>query len=248
MGNARARVALTIVSVVFGSLQLGSAEPAAEGVNAILRRQTQELFDAVTAGDSTVWDRYLGPDVVYTDEAGEVSTKAEVVASIRPLPKEVWGKLELTRFEVRRHGESAMATFVVEETEGYFGQVIHARYRTTHVWLRTPRGWRLIGAQSGALRQDPPAVALAADRLDEYVGTYELTPEVRYTIRREGDTLVGQRTGRSEEPIKAEVADLFFVPGKPRLRKVFQRGPDGRITGFVERRESWDIAWKRREP
>ena len=80
-----------------------------------------------------------------------------------------------------------------------------------------------------------------------FVGVYELTPEVRYTIRRDGDTLVGQRAGRPEEPIKAEVADLFFVPGKPSLRKVFQRGPDGRITGFVERRESWDIAWKRRE-
>jgi len=115
------------------------------------------------------------------------------------------------------------------------------------VWLRTSRGWRLIGAQSGALRWDPPAVTLAADPLDEYVGVYELPPEVRYTIRRDGDTLVGQRTGRPEERIKAEVADLFFVPGKPRLRKVFQRGPDGRITGFVERRESWDIAWKRRE-
>jgi hypothetical protein len=38
---------------------------------------------------------------------------------------------------------------------------------------------------------------------------------------------------------------MFFVPGRPRLRTVFQRGPDGRITGFVERRESWDVVWKR---
>jgi hypothetical protein len=45
--------------------------------------------------------------------------------------------------------------------------------------------------------------------------------------------------------LKAELPDLFFVPGQPRLRKVFQRGPDGRITGFVERRETWDVAWKR---
>src|SRR5438093_8160538 len=114
----RIRSSRAIGAALVGALALSIAAPgqAAETVTAILRRQTQELFDAVTAGDSTVWDRYLGPDVVYTDEAGEVSTKAEVVASIRPLPKEVWGKLELTRFEVRRHGESAMATFVVEET------------------------------------------------------------------------------------------------------------------------------------
>ena len=30
-----------------------------------------------------------------------------------------------------------------------------------------------------------------------------------------------------------------------RLRKVFERAVDGRITGFVERREIWDIRWQR---
>ena len=81
----------------------------------------------------------------------------------------------------------------------------------------------------------PPAATLAPARLDEYAGTYALTPEIAYTIRREGDHLVGQRTGRKPETLRPEVADLFFVPGQPRLRKVFQRGPDGRVTGFVER-------------
>ena len=246
MARARTLVAVAIFGVALGAPDLGSAAPAAEDVGALLRRQIQELFDAVTAGDSTVWDRYLEPDAVYTDEAGEVTSKRALVASIHPLPKGVWGKLELSSFEVRRHGESAIVTFVVEETEGYFGQVIHARYPSTHTWQHSSRGWRLIGAQTGALRQDPPEIALAADRLDEYAGVYELTPEIRYTIRRSGNALVGQRTGRAEEPIKPELADLFFVPGKPRLRKVFQRGADGRITGFVERRESWDILWKRR--
>jgi hypothetical protein len=45
--------------------------------------------------------------------------------------------------------------------------------------------------------------------------------------------------------LKVELADCLFVPGQPRLRKVFQRDANGRVTGFVERRESWDIAWRR---
>ena len=49
-----------------------AASPASD-VTAVLLRQTQELFDAVTAGDSTVWERYLAPDAVYADESGEVS-------------------------------------------------------------------------------------------------------------------------------------------------------------------------------
>ena len=95
-----------------------------------------------------------------------------------------------------------------------------------------------------ALRDDPPHVALPAAALDQYVGSYSLTPEVTYTIRRDGDGLVGQRTGRKPETLRPEVADYFFVPGQPRLRKVFQRDATGRIAGFVERRETWDIAWQ----
>jgi hypothetical protein len=219
-----------------------------EDVTTILRRQTQELFDAVTAGDSTVWERWLAPGAVYADEGGELNLRKQLVHSIQPLPKDVSGKLELAQFEVRPHGETAVATFTVNETEVYYGQEIHCRYLSTFVWMRAADQWRVIAAQTLALREDPPAVALAPERLDEYVGEYQLTPEVRYKIRREGAALFGHRTGRPEEALKAELADLFFVPGRPRLRKVFQRGADGKITGFVERREAWDIAWKRRGP
>ena len=241
----RIRTGRSIWAAIMVAVTIVSHSRAAETVTATLRRQTQELFDAVTAGDSTVWDRYLAPDVIYVDEAGDLNSRAELLASIKPLPKDIWGKLVVDSFEVRPHGETAIATFVVNETEGYFGQVIHARYLTTNVWQRGARGWRMIGAHVTALRQDPPSIVLPADRLADYVGEYELTPAIRYVIRQEGDTLVGQRTGRPAETLRAEVADLFFVVGRPRLRKVFQRGGDGRVTGFVERRETWDVAWKR---
>ena len=74
---------------------------------------------------------------------------------------------------------------------------------------------------------------------------YALTPEVTYTIRLEGKGLIGQRTGRKPETLKVELADCLFVPGQPRLRKIFRRDDKSRVTGFVERRESWDIAWRR---
>jgi hypothetical protein len=77
------------------------------------------------------------------------------------------------------------------------------------------------------------------------VGVYGLTPEVTYTLRREGDGLVGNRTGRRPEVLKVELRDCLFVPGQSRLRKIFQRDAKGAVTGFVERRESWDIAWHR---
>ncbi len=59
--------------------------------------------------------------------------------------------------------------------------------------------------------------------------------------------LEGQEPGHPPEMLRAEVADMLFVSGRPRYRKVFHRDQNGRITGFGERREAWDLLWKRVE-
>ena len=60
-----------------------------------------------------------------------------------------------------------------------------------------------------------------------------------------GQRLVGGKKGSSMKPLDVEVRDVLFVPGQPRIRKIFQRDEKGRITGFVDRRESWDLVWKK---
>ena len=77
------------------------------------------------------------------------------------------------------------------------------------------------------------------------VGRYSLAPAIEYEIRRKEGGLEAQRTGREPEALLAEAPDVLFVPGQPRYRKLFQRGPEGRIIGFVERREAWGILWTR---
>jgi len=240
-----ALVLLAVTACVMPAPPRQTASAPRGDVAKLLERQTQELLDAVTAGRAEVWDRYAAPELVYAAEDGSVKTKAELVGEIRPLPSYVSGVLRVTEFVARRHGAAVVATYVVDESETYYGQAIQARYRETDTWIETPRGWRLVAAQVLALRDDPPAIGLSSEQLDTYVGSYALTPEVHYTIRRDGDGLVGQRTGREPERLRVEVADVLFVPGQPRLRKIIQRGPDGRITGFVERRETWDVRWTR---
>jgi hypothetical protein len=34
-----------------------------------------------------------------------------------------------------------------------------------------------------------------------------------------------------------------FVKGDSRIRRIFQRDSTGKVNGFVERREMWDIIW-----
>jgi len=233
---------------------------AADNTAAILERQTQELMDAVTYGKADVWDRYMDASAVYTDESGTISSKAQMVKDIRPLPPGVSGNIKVTEFKVVVQGSTAVTSHLDDEHENYHGHELHCQYRTTDTWIKTPQGWRLLGGQVLAVRTDPPAIQLTAQQMDEYVGRYALTPEIIYEIRKTdaglspqqsktgiagGPELEGQQAGRQPEPIRAEVADVLFVPGKVRYRKVFLRGADGRITGFAERREAWDLVWKR---
>jgi len=239
----RKKLWLAGLALAAAALPLQGSTQAAEDTAAVLRRQTQELADAVTYGRAIVWERYLDEKATYTVEDGTVQTKAEMVGQIKPLPEGVSGNLAITDFKVAVHGPVAVATYVNDEHEDYHGHKLHCQYRSTDTWLQTPAGWRLIAAQVLALRTDPPAVQLTPQQMQEYVGRYALTPAIAYEIRLKNGELEGQQTGRKAEPLRAEVKDLLFVPGKPRYRKVFQRDAEGRITGYAERREAWDLDW-----
>jgi hypothetical protein len=229
-----------------------SAAPAPAGpraapadATATLRAQTQEMLDAIAAGNAAVWDRYLDPRIVYLSEAGDVETKASLLAQLKPLPPGMSGHIAMSRFDVQQFGDVAIVLHVDEESEDYFGHPIHAQYMTTATWRLGPDGWKMIASQVHASLLDPPAIELPAGQLDDYVGTYRLTDEIRTTIRRDGDHLVGERTGRPPQTLRVEARDVLFVPGQPRSRKVFMRDAAGKVVRFADRREARDIVWTR---
>jgi len=239
---------MTILSLSLLAWILAASPQPAESVPALLRRQSQELADALGTGAAAAWEKYLDPDVRYVDETGEIQRKKALVDDVRPFPPGISGSIRILDYDAAVHGDTAFATYVNDENEDYHGAKLHCQYRTTETWVKRPEGWRLIGAQVLAMRTDPPAVALAAERRREYAGRYALTSELAYEIRVDGDALQGQQTGRKPETLEAEAPDVLFVPGKPRYRYVLLRDAQGRITGLAQRREAWDIVWKRISP
>ena len=229
---------------VVTALCLGSQLSAA--TDAILKKQTQELVDAITAGDASVWQRYLHERATITTEDGEVFSKAKMVEGIKPLADGVSGSIKVIDFKAIEHGTVAITNYVDDEYENYHEHKLHCQYRGTDTWLKTKDGWRLIAGQLIALRTDPPAIQLAPALLDAYVGRYSLTPDISYEIRKRPDgQLEGQRTGRAAEILMVEAPDVLFVAGRPRYRRIFKRDEQGNITAMAERREAWDIDWKR---
>jgi hypothetical protein len=220
------------------------ASPAFGDDRALISQQMQEMADAVAAGNAAVWDKYLDAGVIYAEEDDSWKGKAGMLKEIRPLPRGLGGAIRIELLSWHEDGGVAVALFRQNETEHYFGQTITAKYLTNTTWKKRAAGWKLIAAQVLAEKTDPPSIAMSTGELTQYAGTYRLKDsEPTTTLTFRDGKLIGTRKGRKPAMWNAEAADVFFVKGDPRIRKIFQRDSSGKITGFVERRESWDIVW-----
>jgi hypothetical protein len=221
-------------------------QAASDPLAAVLEAKTQALLDAIAPGEKGLWNAALAPNLVYVTENNEVLTKDELIKQIEPLPPGISGNVKVTNFRLQRDGKTAITTYIADETENYHAQILHTKYRTTDTWQQLGSGWRMIASMTFAVLEDPPSIALPEGVLRQYVGRYELTPDIHYNVRTEGGRLLGQREGGGKEvELKAESPDLFFVPGAPRSRKVFYRDSGGKVVGFGDRREGHDVKWKR---
>ncbi|HYK35996.1 DUF4440 domain-containing protein [Alloacidobacterium sp.] len=210
----------------------------------MLRAKDQALLDAIAPGNVKVWDDALAPDAVYVDENGAILDRATFLKQLTSLPAGASGTIAIASYQAVQHGDVATVIHTDNETENYHGQMLKARYLTTETWQKYGSDWKLRQVHVYAILQDPPAILLNAKELDEYVGTYT-AGDLKQTVRRDGDHLVSTRVGRPDVVWSAEVRDVFFISGQPRIRKIFQRDATGKIIGFVDRRESWDLVWKK---
>src|SRR5581483_1224666 len=119
---------------------------AAIAISTLLQKQTQQLVDAIAAGDVSVWNRLLDDRAMITTEDGTLQTKAEMIKSLHPLPAGVSGNIGVTDFHVTEHGAVAIANYVLDEHENYHGHALHCQYRVTDTWQQSAKAWRLIAS------------------------------------------------------------------------------------------------------
>jgi hypothetical protein len=209
-----------------------------------LEKITQELLDAISRGDQDVWSHYLADECVFTTEDGETLTKKEMIDQIHPLPPGYSGTLKMANPKARDYGFMAVISYDAMETEQIHGQTLATRYHTTDTYLYRSGHWQMVASQGLAVPRDPPLAAVDPKVYDAYIGTYQLAPEVTYTVTREGAKLFGQRSGRPREELLPEAVDRFFRHGA-RGVKIFVREKDGRVERLLDRRDGNDLVWKR---
>lgn len=240
---------LLLLALVVGAFTLQTVQVsppnAPDQTTKLLRAKDQALLDAFVPGDVKVWDQALAADAVYVDENGAIMDRAEFLKQLKPLSAGASGVIQISSYSAQISGNVATVIHTDDEQENYHGQALQARYLTTETWLRDGGEWKLHLVHSYAVLKDPPTISLPADVLQQYAGRYSGGDDLVYLIHWDGKQLVGGRQGGTMTPLEVEVRDVLFVPGQPRIRKIFQRDEKGNVTGFVDRRESWDLVWRR---
>ncbi|MHB1057908.1 MAG: nuclear transport factor 2 family protein [Rhodanobacter sp.] len=214
---------------------------AAETDTTAIARLSQAFSDASATGDAKTLDRLLDADVVFMGEDGTLSSKHDIVAGASPPPAGTRNTLIQSDFHVALHGDVAVTSFTDNATFVTYGHTAHDSFRSTEVWLRKNGSWKMVSSQTIEMPVEPPHIQLATNELDPYVGSYQLAPGHAMRIERQGNSLV--MIGRDNKPVPmlAEVRDILFRAGSPRVRFVFARNTDGRITGFDVRRAGHDL-------
>ncbi len=82
------------------------------------------------------------------------------------------------------------------------------------------------------LRKIAPAVAVAEKVLDEYVGEYELAPNVVFTVTRRAERLFAQLSGQPNLRVFAEAENKFYYK-TVKAQLIFNRGANNKIESLT---------------
>jgi hypothetical protein len=217
-------------------------DPAAITQEELVHR-TQELFDAVVPGNKEPWQKYFADDCIFADEKGRNLNKTQLVADITPLPKGYSGTITVVRPKSVIHGDTAILSYDIDETETIFGQKLTARYHVTDTWLQRNGVWQIASSQAMRYYEDPAVARIDQKKFADFNGTYELAPGQTRRVFSEGENLYVERNGKREQ-LLPEGSEIFFRKGVEG-RILFRNANNGKVDALIDRRNNEDVVWRR---
>lgn len=236
---------LVVISLCVATFAAGCrSAPRSAITQEELVRRTQEIMDAVAAGNPEPWKSYFASDTTYFDEKGRWMDKAALVKDVSPLPKGYSGIIKVVNAKSNILRDVAILSYDLDETEVVFGQEMKARYHGTDTWVRRGGQWQIVAGQMLRYYEDPAPGEAEPAKYRDYAGSYELAAGVTRTVSVQGQELIAQRSGRAAEILVTEAPDVFFRKGVEG-RILFRRDAGGKVDALIDRRNNEDIVWKR---
>jgi Domain of unknown function (DUF4440)/Domain of unknown function (DUF3471) len=239
------RVSFLMVILFRCAVALSAVNDATMAERELLRR-TQELYDAVAAGNQAPWKQYFADDCIFSDEKGRTMDKTKLVADITPLPTGYCGAIKVDHVQSRIYENVAILSYDANETETIFGQKLTARYHITDTWMRREDNWQIIASQAHRYYEDPAPGRTDPKKFNDFAGTYELAPGQTRIVLAQGDNLFVERNGKREQ-LFPETSEIFFRKGVEG-RILFRHDATGKIDALIDRRNNEDVTWQKKVP
>jgi len=241
--EGRMRLCVLVIILAGSTVALADRKDAPITEQELVRR-TQELYDAVAAGNQAPWKQYFADDCIFSDEKGRTMDKSKLIADITPLPTGYSGVIKLEHAQSRIYDNVAVLSYDANEAETIFGQKLSARYHITDTWLQRDGNWQIVASQAHRYYEDPAAGKADPKKYADFSGIYELASGQTRTVLSEGDNLFVERNGKKDQ-LLPETSDLFFRKGIEG-RILFRYDKEGRVDALIDRRNNEDVIWRKK--
>jgi hypothetical protein len=235
---------LAVVFAAVAGMSIAGCSHAPEITQEQMVRDTQELVDAVAAGNTAPWQKYFADDAMYFDEKGRNMNKAALVKDLTPLPNGCSGTIKIVHPQSRILGNTAILSYDMDETETVFGQRVAARYHATDTWMLRNGTWQIVAGQVLRYYEDPAMAIGELKKMEDFAGTYEMAPGQTITVSIKNHELYAQRGDRTPQQLFQESGDIFFRKGVEG-RYIFRRTSKGSVDALIDRRNNEDLVWLR---
>ncbi|MGI8654116.1 MAG: DUF3471 domain-containing protein, partial [Pyrinomonadaceae bacterium] len=180
--------------------------------------------------------------------SGGIITKEQQMQGFRPPLAGYSDVFEFENVQVRRDGDTAVMSYVINEYEHWDNQkyVIPLLRKTDTYILRDGR-WLIIASQETFIPAERKAIKINPKIYAAYVGQYQLMRSLIYAVTREGDKLMMQEIGQpNKRELLPETEMSFFSKGE-NGQIVFVKDAKSNVTHLIIRDNNYDIKVKKIE-
>lgn len=129
-----------------------------------------------------------------------------------------------------------MAVYDESEPTPLGGQTFEVRTSRLDTYVRIAGAWRLLSMAIVEAPSWPDVAAIDARLLDDYAGTYRLSPDIVVVVTNEKGHLMQAMTGQPKGELFAENTTTFFDRSdSPLARTVFERDASGAVVAQIYR-------------
>lgn len=219
-----------LIALFFAIAMPAAAQDAPQSPYRALK---EERIRAYRDGDRAYFEKLLAPDFVSLAPDGRRVTRAQYLDSEFHPGAALGTETQVSDFRATRTGDTLILAYEETERTRVGTDVFEVHLGRLDIYMRRHGRWLLQTMSAVRIPQAPREIAVAPERLRDYVGAYVFGPNLVSTVRLQDGALTEQTTGQAETKLVPVAPDTFYAPPDVEARVTFERDARGLVTAQV---------------